>query len=80
MEAVRIKRSRKRAPNETEWERIKPHLERLYIAENLPLKIVSTILEQEHNFDAAWVSRISVLAPLTCKGQPCANSGSKGGT
>ncbi|KIW16338.1 hypothetical protein PV08_06389 [Exophiala spinifera] len=47
------KATRKRAPSEEEWERIKPELKRLFIDENLPLKEAARIMASQHSFHAS---------------------------
>ncbi|KIV80413.1 hypothetical protein PV11_07913 [Exophiala sideris] len=44
--------TRRQAPSEVDWERIKPHLTQLYLEKNLRLKEVSATLAAEHNFHA----------------------------
>jgi hypothetical protein len=50
MEKTKI--TRNRAPRKEEWDRIRPHLERHYIEERLPLEDVAKILEENYNFRA----------------------------
>ncbi|KAK5196430.1 hypothetical protein LTR92_003975 [Exophiala xenobiotica] len=48
--------TRNRAPPKEEWDRIRPHLERYYIEERLPLEKVANKLETERNFRATtWM-------------------------
>jgi hypothetical protein len=49
-------RAQSQGPNQAEWERIKPILQRLYVVENRPLRDVVNILDQHHGFRATYVS------------------------
>ncbi|KAJ3538030.1 hypothetical protein NM208_g6082 [Fusarium decemcellulare] len=47
------RKSRTRQPGETQWQQNKPHIEKLYMKDDLPLPEVVRRMERDHNFSAS---------------------------